>query len=221
MTLNYMGVCDNISVFAHYYTGSRSGGRHLIGVGRPVQGLIGSVNQPATLETWTGGGGHPGGAQILYAIPTATPEADPLRPNDRIAVAADLVPAGTPGAIPVAVQHRTAYRPESEFEWTFDWTTNTHLTKVNVVNPRTGRVVRSFYHQEEVRSLLPWLHRKETVTYQPVSVPVATPIHPNRFSRPAQYPAQYSTQGSNGAFRPIDPQTNPPGSNGTASTVVN
>ncbi|MDR3109451.1 MAG: hypothetical protein LBU65_07165 [Planctomycetaceae bacterium] len=168
---------------------------------QPANALVGTVNNPAT----TPFANSSGASQTLYVIPGHA-EADPLRPNSRMAVASEVVPAGTPGAIPVSVRNQNVLQPESEWKWTFARTTNTHLRRIEVVNPRTGRVVRTYYEQEEVRSLLPWLHQKEIVHYNQVIVPVATPVRNNAANR---YPVQRNYS-----------QTNYVGSSAEATTRV-
>lgn len=185
--------------------------------GLPTSGAIGTVDQPATQYTpeigVASGDALRPGTQVLYALPTGTAEIDPLRPNARVAVSADLVAAGTPGAVPVSVRHQVAYHPESEYRWTFDWTTNTELKKIEVIHPRTGRVVRTFYRQEEVRSFLPWFHQKEIVHYRPVSVPIATPVNRNRVR---------STLPGAGSAIPSGEMNYPPaGATSTSTTTVN
>ncbi len=174
--------------------------------GQPDPGAVGTITQPATFEqNFTPG--QPAGSQLLYVVPGGEPKADPLRPNSRVAVASNVVPAGTPGAVPVKVRDQTAYRAQSKTQWTFDRTTNTRLTRIDVVHPRTGRLMYSYYRQEEVRSLLPWFHPKETVDYVPVTVPIATPVHPatiNRATYPKAVPPTYSN-----------------GMTGNATTIVN
>ena len=49
-------------------------------------------------------------------------------------------------------------------------------TLVKVVDPRTGRVVRTYCQKDEEKSTLPWPHRKEVVTYETVTVKVGTPV---------------------------------------------
>ena len=160
--------------------------------GQPADGAVGTVNQPATVPMPLTNNG----SQTIYVIPERG-EPDPLRPNSCVAVASEVVPAGTPGAVPVNVQQRTVLKPESEWSWTFDWTTNVQLRRVDVINPRTGRVIRSYYRQEEVRSLLPWLHQKETVHFRPTTVPVATPVNNRQYQQTAASPASYNNTFNN------------------------
>lgn len=178
--------------------------------GDPATGAVGMIDRPAT-EGYLGATGSEGQGQILYVLPGIEPEVEPLRPNSGIAVASDVVPAGTPGAIPVAVKERTVYRPVSEYHWVFDRTSNTRLVRVEVVNPRTGRVVGCYYEQEEIRSILPVPHVKETVHFQKEVLPVATPVRSQR------QPYRQSVAPAGGAFSPL------PSGDGAASatTLVN
>ena len=95
------------------------------------------------------------------------------------AVAAQVVPPTTPGAIPVAVRTMTVTRPKIDYEWTYAPMTETTETLVKVVDQRTGRTVRTYCETDQRRSLLPWPHRKEVVTYEQVTVQVASPLSPD------------------------------------------
>ena len=100
-------------------------------------------------------------------------------PKGTPAVAVQVVPPTTPGAIPVAVRNMTVSRPKIDYEWTYAPMTEKTDTLVKVVDRRTGRTLRTYCEVDEHRSLLPWPHRKEVVTYEQVTVQVAVPLAPN------------------------------------------
>ncbi len=70
----------------------------------------------------------------------------------------------------------TVRRPKVERRLSYSPITTKTETLVKVVDPRTGRVVRTYCNNDENTSTLPWLHVKETVTYEIVTVKVGTPI---------------------------------------------
>jgi hypothetical protein len=47
---------------------------------------------------------------------------------------------------------------------------------VKVVHPKTGKIVRTYCQTNEEQSALPWLHRKEVVSYETVTAKVGTPV---------------------------------------------
>jgi hypothetical protein len=96
------------------------------------------------------------------------------------ATAAKIVPAGTPGAVPVAVRTVNVVRPKVDYHWSYSPIHSQTSTLVKVVNPRTGKVVKQYCKEDEKKSSLPWLHRKETVTYETVAVKVAEPVSLNQ-----------------------------------------
>lgn len=147
-------------------------------------GPVGSVGMPATQPMQTAASGLPQlppGTEIVYVLPPENRgkeeciDGTPGTP----AVASKVVPPGTPGAIPVAIREVTVRRPKVERRLTYSPITTKTETLVKVVDPRTGRIVRTFCKNDEEKSSLPWPHVKETVTYETVTVKVGTPVSLN------------------------------------------
>ncbi len=122
--------------------------------------------------------------EIVYVLPnppirTASfPTTDGLPPSGKqrvLSQSAEIVPPNTPGAIPVALKTVSALRPKIESHWKYTPLTNTVETTVQVVD-RAGRIVKTFKKESEERTLLPWPHRQETVSYERVTVKVAVPL---------------------------------------------
>jgi hypothetical protein len=139
-------------------------------------GDVGSVGRPATAPT--GVPVVPPGTEIVYVMPaTDTPNAVCIDGHKETpATETKVVPAGTPGAIPVALKTVTVRRQKIDYVWTYSPIVTKTDTMVNVVNPRTGKVVRSYCQQDESSTCLPYLHRKEVITYETVEAKVGTPI---------------------------------------------
>ncbi|MCL2305539.1 MAG: hypothetical protein FWC43_12740 [Planctomycetaceae bacterium] len=68
------------------------------------------------------------------------------------------------------IQPVTELRPVVKKEWTYAPVTSVAYKPVQQIDPQTG-LVSTYYQAEESKTLLPWLHRKETVEYKPVLVP--------------------------------------------------
>ncbi|MGL4594369.1 MAG: hypothetical protein ACRCUY_06530 [Thermoguttaceae bacterium] len=150
-------------------------------------GPVGSVGHPATNTNGgvgiTTGSNTQGiqtspGTEIVYVLPPASNETDRCidGTSHKSATATKVVAPGTPGAIPVAVRTMTVMRPKVEQHLTYDFVDHSQEKRVNVVDPRTGKVVRSYCRNYESYSFLPWPHLREKVTYEAVSVKVAEPI---------------------------------------------
>lgn len=60
-----------------------------------------------------------------------------------------------------------AVKPVVSREWSYSRIKSVNFTPVQNVDPYTG-VVSTWYRAEESKTLLPWLHRKEVVRYEPV-----------------------------------------------------
>ena len=139
-------------------------------------GPVGSVGQPATFSGTMPQ--IPPNAEIIHVLPSSIP-ANAICIDSAKAIPATearVVPAGTPGAIPVILRTITVRRPKVEYKWTYAPIVNKTETLVHVVDPRTGRVVRTYCHEETQRSMLPWLHRREVVTYETVEAKIAVPV---------------------------------------------
>ena len=140
-------------------------------------GTVGSVGQPATL--YGDAPQAPPGAEIVYILPSSLPSqaeicVDGIKTIPAMEV--KVVPAHTPGAIPVALKTVTVRRPKVQYHWTYSPIVNRTETLVQVVDPRSGRVVRTFCQEDEDRSLLPWIHRREVITYETVEAKIAVPV---------------------------------------------
>jgi len=141
-------------------------------------GPVGSVGQPATLPG-TPLQAAPPGAEIVYIMPSSIPSSAEICVDGVKtipATEAKVVPAGTPGAIPVALKTVTVRRPKVEYHWTYSPIVNKTETLVQVVNPRTGKVARTYCQEDSSRTLLPWLHRREVITYEVVEAKIAVPV---------------------------------------------
>jgi len=140
-------------------------------------GQVGAVGQPATSPRIVQQA--PPGAEIVYVMP-ASVRSDAMICVDGVktipASEVKIVPATTPGAIPVALKTVTVHRPKIEYCWVYAPIVTKREVLVHVVDPRTGRVVRSFCREEEECTKLPWLHRREVVTYETIEAKVAVPI---------------------------------------------
>ncbi|MDR3234370.1 MAG: hypothetical protein LBT46_12040 [Planctomycetaceae bacterium] len=142
-------------------------------------GAVGSVGQPATQALFLPQvQGLQGAAEIVYVMP----------PEDRTQVfcldgqqsipasEVKVVPAGTPGAVPVALKTVTVRRPKTERHCTYSPIITKTNTLVQVVDPRTGRVVKTFCREDEERTRLPWLHLQEEIVYETVTAKVGVPV---------------------------------------------
>lgn len=140
--------------------------------------LVGTVGLPATSPNAINLPQAPPGTEIMFVLPTKTPQGDECCDGVKgtPAVAVNVVPPGTPGAIPVAVKTMTVTRPKVERRWTYAPIRTKTDRMVEVVDPRTGQVVRSYCEVDEHHSMLPWPHLEESVTYENVTVKVAMPI---------------------------------------------
>ncbi|MDR0520420.1 MAG: hypothetical protein LBH00_01055 [Planctomycetaceae bacterium] len=144
-------------------------------------GPVGSVGRPATEGTapQTPLPQAPPGTEIVYVLPPPqAPEAVCLDGVRSIPAAeTKVVPPDTPGAIPVALKTVMVRRPITQLHWTYAPIVHREEQLVNVVNPRTGKVVRSFCRTEETAATsLPWLHLREVVTYETVEAKIGTPV---------------------------------------------
>ncbi|GHT36537.1 hypothetical protein FACS189427_08330 [Planctomycetales bacterium] len=146
-----------------------------------TNGGIGTVGQPATVQTnviSAAGQQLPPGTEIIYVRQVQIP-ADKECQNGvqrTSAVETEIVPANTPGAIPVALRTMTVTVPKVERRWSYSPIKQKTEKLVEVVNPRTGKVVKTYCDEEEHRSILPWLHLKESITYETVEAKVAVPV---------------------------------------------
>ena len=140
-------------------------------------GPVGSVGQPATFH-----GAMPlapPGTEIVYIMPASLPsEAVICVDGTKTIPAAEskVVPAGTPGAIPVALKTVMVRKPKVEYRWAYAPVETRTETLVQVVDSRSGRVVRSYCKEDSERPMLPWLHRREIVTYETVEAKVGVPV---------------------------------------------
>ena len=140
-------------------------------------GPVGSVGQPATFPG--AAAQAPPDAEIVYILPSSLPSQAVICVDGTKTIPASeskIVPANTPGAIPVALQTVTVRRPKVEYHWTYAPVETKTETLVNVVNPRTGRVVRTYCQESSERTMLPWLHRREVITYETVQAKVGVPV---------------------------------------------
>jgi hypothetical protein len=140
-------------------------------------GQVGSVGQPAAFAGPVQQ--VPPGAEILYILPSSIPSAAVICVDGVKTVPATevtAVPATTPGAIPVALKTVMVKRPKVEYHWTYAPVVTKRENLVHVVDPRSGRVVRSFCQLDEESTMLPWLHRREVITYETVEAKVAVPV---------------------------------------------
>jgi hypothetical protein len=139
-------------------------------------GPVGSVGQPATISG-TLPRASPG-MEIVYILPSSQPSDAVCLDGTKTIPATEVkvVSPTTPGAIPVALKTVTVQRPKVEYHWTYAHVVNKTETLVQVVNPRTGRVVRTYCQEDSERSMLPWLHRREVVSYETVEAKIAVPV---------------------------------------------
>ncbi|MGL6226436.1 MAG: hypothetical protein ACRC10_07410 [Thermoguttaceae bacterium] len=86
-------------------------------------------------------------------------------------VAASPIKSGSPEPI---LSTTTLFQPTVSKEWTFSRIKSVDYKPLQVVNPYDG-TVSTVYQAEESQSLLPWLHQKEVVRYEPVAVPTTGP----------------------------------------------
>lgn len=82
-------------------------------------------------------------------------------------VAASPIKSGSPEPV---LSTTTLFQPTVSKEWTFSRIKSVDYKPLQVVNPHNG-TVSTVYQAEESQSLLPWLHQKEVVRYEPVAVP--------------------------------------------------
>jgi len=146
-------------------------------------GPVGSVGRPATHEM-----PHhdiPNGqtlAEVVYILPSTQPPDAMICIDGQQTIPATevkVVPAHTPGAVPVVLQTVMVQRPKVDYHWTYGPIVNKTETLVQVVDPRSGRVVRTYCQEDSHRSTLPWLHRREVVTYETVEAKIAVPVSLN------------------------------------------
>jgi len=140
-------------------------------------GQVGAVGRPATFAETVPQA--PLGTEIVYILPSSVPTEAVICVDGVQTIPATevkVVPATTPGAIPVALKTVTVRRPKVEHHWTYAPIVTKRETLVHVVDPRSGRVVRTFCQEESVSTALPWYHRKEVVTYETVEAKVAVPV---------------------------------------------
>lgn len=140
-------------------------------------GPVGSVGQPAT---FSGIVPHaPPGTEIVYIMPASLPSNAVICVDGVTTIPATeskIVPANTPGAIPVALKTVVVRRPKVEYYWTYAPIETKTDTLVKVVDPRSGRVVRTYCQTDSEHTVLPWLHRREVVTYETVEAKVGVPV---------------------------------------------
>ncbi|MDR1269102.1 MAG: hypothetical protein LBK82_06230 [Planctomycetaceae bacterium] len=140
-------------------------------------GPVGSVGHPATQSGVANLPPVPPGTEIVYVMPGTPAQEECLDGVRGIpATAANVVPPGTPGAIPVAVKTISVLKPKIEYHWTFSPIQTKTETLVKVVHPRTGKIIRTYCQTEEETSTLPCLHRKEVISYETVTAKIGTPV---------------------------------------------
>jgi len=140
-------------------------------------GPVGSVGQPATFPCAVAQ--VPPGTEIVYVMPSSLPSKGVVCLDGKKAIPATeakVVSATTPGAIPVALKTVQVRRPKVEYYWTYAPIETKTETTVKVVDPRTGRVVRTYCETDTEQTCLPWLHRKEVVSYETVEAKVGIPV---------------------------------------------
>ena len=88
----------------------------------------------------------------------------------------------------------TVMKPVVTKEWSYSRIKTVDYKPVQTFDPKTG-VASAEYRREESKSLLPWLHRKETVRYEPQTIPTPTPstsvVKANYAPDQQSYPASY------------------------------
>ena len=87
--------------------------------------------------------------------------------------------------VPTA-QPATELRPVVKKEWSYSPIKSVNYKPVQQVDPQTGQV-STYYREEESKTLLPWLHQKETIEYKPVLIP------PKPISNPQIVQANYAS----------------------------
>ena len=140
-------------------------------------GPVGSVGQPATFPGTMVQA--PAGSEIVYVLPSSLPSQAVICIDSKKTVPvaeSKVVSANTAGAIPVALQTVLVRRPKVEYHWTYAPVETKTETLVKVVDPRTGRVVRTYCQESSERTMLPWLHRREVITYETVEAKVGVPV---------------------------------------------
>ena len=140
-------------------------------------GPVGSVGRPATFPAMMPQA--PPGAEIVFVLPASNPANTVINIDGQQGVPATearVVPPHTPGAVPVILKTVTVQQPRVEYQWTYAPIVSRTETVVNVVCPRTHRIVQTFTHEDTASTLLPWLHRREVITYETVEVRVAVPV---------------------------------------------
>ncbi|GHT10707.1 hypothetical protein FACS1894170_03260 [Planctomycetales bacterium] len=142
-------------------------------------GAVGSVGQPATSIT-TAVQAQPAvaAAEIVYVLPSSSQPESICYDGQKAIPASEvkIVPAGTPGAVPVALKTVMVRRPKVERRLSYSPVVTKTNTLVQVVDPRTGRVVKTYCRDDEAATRLPWLHIKEETTYETVSAKVGVPV---------------------------------------------
>ena len=143
-------------------------------------GPVGSVGRPATHEMPYHEVPHEQtAAEIVYILPSTQPANAMICIDGQQTIPATevkVVPAHTPGAVPVMLQTVMVQRPKVDYHWTYSPIVNKTETLVQVVDPRSGRVVRTFCQEDSHSSMLPWLHSREVVTYETVEAKIAVPV---------------------------------------------
>lgn len=140
-------------------------------------GPVGSVGQPATSYGITPQAMP--GAEIVYILSASLPSnAEIVVDGVKTIPAAEakIVSPDTPGAIPATLKTVTVRKPKVEYHWTYAPIVNKTETSVQVVDSRTGRVVRTYRREDADSTILPWLHRREVITYETVEAKVAVPV---------------------------------------------
>lgn len=120
---------------------------------------------------------------------------------------------------------KNVMQPVVTHQWSYSRITSTQYKPVQTIDPMTGRV-STFYRLEESKTLLPWLHRKEVVKYEP------QPVHGDAvvgLSKPSSTTVLYDPCGNLVAYgspQPIAPTSresfalSEPISSATAVTYV-
>lgn len=145
------------------------------------RGPVGSVGHPATSPHAYSTDHLPAGTTIKFARPLASAPADSAPLTAGRLGAWEIVPEGTPGAIPLAIRPQTVYRAVTDSRCVFAPVVETQTKEVRVVSPRTGRVVGRYTKTEDVPAWwlpVPIPHREVRTLYEAVSVEVGTPLRP-------------------------------------------
>ena len=106
-------------------------------------------------------------------------------------------------------QPSTELRPVVKKEWSYSPIKSVSYKPVQQVDPRTGQV-STYYREEESKTLLPWLHQKETIEYKPVLAspkPVSNPqvVQANYASSQTVLPTAQVSYASVPAYDPCNP----------------